>query len=85
MSSTGPIESWNVNPIDVGPIYPFVGWEALMCLVCAAFFVLFMVWKFLTENAKYAQATRRLRESNELAKNLANGSTTPNGSHNSAR
>lgn len=81
MNSTGPIESWNVNPIDVGPIYPFVGWEPLMCLVCVSFCVLFMAWKFLTESAKYAQATRHLRESNELA----NGSTTPNGSRNSSR
>ena len=85
MNSTGPIESWNINPIDVGPIYPFVGWEPLMCLVCVAFCVLFMVWKFLTESAKYAQATKHLRESHELAKALTNSSTTPNGSHNSAR
>ena len=85
MISTGPIENWNDNPIDVGLIYPFSGWEALMFAVCAAFFAMFMIWKFLTENAKYAHATRRLRESNELAKGLADGSTTPKGSHNSAR
>ena len=77
MISTGPIENWNDNPIEVGLIYPFAGWEPLMFAVCAAFFAMFMVWKFLTENAKYAQATKRLRESNELAKTLANGSTTP--------
>ncbi len=85
MSSTGPIESWNINPINVGPISPFAGWEALMFAVCVAFCAMFMAWKFLMESAKYAQATRHLRESNELAKALANGSTTPNGSRNSAR
>ena len=70
MNSTGPIDSWNVNPLDVGPIYPFVGWEMLMFVASVAFCVAFMVWKFKTENAKYAAKARELRESDELASAL---------------
>lgn len=68
MNSTGPIENWNVNPTEVGPLYPFVGSEMLMIVVCAAFFLAFMVWKFATENAKYAEQVRNLRASGDLAK-----------------
>ncbi len=70
MGPTGPIESWNINPIDVGPIYPFVGWEILMFVASVAFCVAFMVWKFKTESAKYAAKAQELRESDELAKTL---------------
>jgi len=68
MNSTGPIENWNNNPTEVGPLYPFVGWEMLMVVVCLAFFLAFMVWKFATENAKYAEQVQNLRASNDLSK-----------------
>ena len=68
MNSTGPIENWNNNPTEVGPLYPFVGWEMLMIVVCLAFFLAFMVWKFATENAKYAEQVQNLRASNDLSK-----------------
>ena len=48
------IKNWNINPLDVGPIYPFVGAEMLMCAACAAFCAAFMIWKFRMETAKYA-------------------------------
>jgi hypothetical protein len=69
------IESWNINPLDVGPIYPFVGWEIVMTAAGAAFCTLFMVWKLRTENAKYAAAAQRLRNSNELQAALKTNST----------
>ena len=71
MNSTGPIESWNVNPMDVGPIYPFEGWESLMFTASVAFCIAFMVWKFATESATYAEKARQLRESDDLADSLA--------------
>ncbi|MEO2034879.1 MAG: hypothetical protein ABGZ35_22595 [Planctomycetaceae bacterium] len=60
------IETWNVNPLDTGPIYPLVGWEMEMFIGCAAFCLGFMVWKFRTESAKYAAQTVDLQKSNEL-------------------
>lgn len=72
MNATGPIESWNVNPIDVGPIYPFAGWETLMFTACVAFCLFFIVWKFLTENAQYASKVRQLRETNALHQAVTN-------------
>ena len=72
MNSTGPIKSWNVHPIDVGPIYPFVGWETLMLTACVAFCLFFIVWKFLMENAQYAAKVRQLREADALNKAVTN-------------
>jgi hypothetical protein len=40
----------------------------LMIVVCLAFFLAFMVWKFATENAKYAEQVQNLRASNDLSK-----------------
>ena len=68
MNSTGPIGNWNINPTEVGPLYPFVGWEVLMVVVCVAFFLAFMVWKFATENAKYSEQVRELHASDDSAK-----------------
>ncbi len=75
------IESWNVNWPDVGPIYPFLGGESLMFAACVAFFVAFLIWKFRTENAKYATASRKLREPNELHRALTMNSTNDNTTH----
>ena len=71
MTLIGLIDSWTTNPLEVGPIYPFVGSERLMMAGCAAYFVAFMVWKLSTESTKYAQRVRHLREQDELTKALA--------------
>ena len=71
MNSTGPIDSWNVDPTTVGPLYPFAGWEIAMVIACAAFCVAFMVWKFKTENAKYAAKAEQLRTAGALEKALS--------------
>ena len=76
MTSTGPIENWNVNPTEVGPLYPFAGWESLMFAVCVAFCVLFMVWKFRTESADYDAKVKQLQAPGELAKALAANQAT---------
>ena len=68
MSSTGPVESWVADPSGLGPIYPLVGWEMLMYLLCVAFCVGFMIWKFSTESSHYRDRVVRLREGDELAK-----------------
>ena len=77
MGSTGPIETWNVNPMDVGPIYPFVGWEVLMFAACVLFFVFFLVWKITSENAKYAASVQKLQET-DVSQALAAAKSTGN-------
>jgi len=64
------IKDWNVNPTDVGPLYPFVGWEMPMLIACVLSCGAFMVWKFAMENKLYAAKAIHLRESGELADTL---------------
>lgn len=65
------ITNWNVNPQDIGPMYPLVGWEMPMFIACAAFCIGFMVWKFVTENAKYESKVQQLRARGVLSRALA--------------
>ena len=55
------VKSWTVNPLDLGPIYPFVGWEMLFYLVCVSLCIAFTIWKFVTENAHYAAKVEELK------------------------
>jgi len=71
VASTGPIESWNINPTDVGPIFPFTCSTVVMFAACAVFCVAFMVWKFATENSSYAARASQLQDSGELANSLS--------------
>lgn len=69
------IETWNTNPLEVGPIYPLVGWEVPMFVACAAFCIAFMIWKFAIENAQYAAKVERLRKPGEIAAVLSEHET----------
>jgi hypothetical protein len=66
MIRTGNIESWTADPSQMGPLYPFVGWEPVMFGACLAFCVAFTVWKFVSENAKYDKKVIELRENGDL-------------------
>jgi len=75
--SLATINSWNVNPVELGPLYPFVGWEVLMFLACMAFCIWFMVWKFRSEKAHYTERVQRLNETDELQRALLTSDSRP--------
>ena len=68
MNGTGLVESWETEPLEIGPMYPFVGWEVAMYVACVAFCLAFTIWKFVSEHRKYMSKARELRESDELEK-----------------
>ena len=78
---TGNVKSWLEHPLEIGPIYPFVGWESVMFLACVTFCVALMVWKIKTENAHYAAKVRLLKETGEFSRILEESpaSETANG------
>ncbi|MDA1049435.1 MAG: hypothetical protein O3C40_03010 [Planctomycetota bacterium] len=61
------IETWQTNPMEVGPIYPLAGWEVPMFLACLVFCVAFMIWKFALETSQYTAKAAQLRQPGELA------------------
>lgn len=65
------IETWSENPLQVGPIYPWVGWEVLMVVAGIVFCVAILWWKFRMETAKYVARSQQLRQGETLRKLLA--------------
>ena len=55
------IENWSANPIEVGPIYPWVGLEVWMVIAAALAFLFFLAWKFKTESHHYDELAAQLR------------------------
>lgn len=62
MNLTPTIEAWNRNPLDTGPLYPFVGTELILGVLCLIFFLIFMIWKFRSEQNTYNRQVSALRK-----------------------
>ena len=66
--TTGNFTDWNGNMFDIGPIYPFVGWEVPMVIVGVVFWI---GWHFLQlrmENRQQEDEARILRQGDNLQK-----------------
>jgi hypothetical protein len=64
--TTGNFSDWNGNMFDLGPLYPFVGWEVPMVIICLAFWI---GWHFLQirmENRRLEDQAARLRQGENL-------------------
>ena len=68
--STGNVANWDGNIADIGPIYPFVGWEGLMVVLCVAFWIVWHIVQIRMENAQLDQETQNLRQGGSLKKAL---------------
>ena len=47
---TGNFANWDGNITDIGPIYPFVGWETLMVIVLVVFWIGWHIVQIRMEN-----------------------------------
>jgi hypothetical protein len=66
--STGNVTSWDGNIPDIGPIYPFVGWEGFMAVLCVIFWVGWHIWQIKVENKRLEREDGALRQSGNLQK-----------------
>ncbi len=62
MSLIGTIDSWAGNPLEVGPMYPWVGFEVGFFLVSLALWICWMVWLLKTEGTVYLHEAQRLKQ-----------------------
>ena len=60
---TGLVDSWMGNPADVGPMYPFVGFEAPLFFVCLLLWILYTIWQMKNESTHYAMEGEELQKS----------------------
>jgi len=68
--STGNVANWDGNIVDIGPIYPFVGWEGLMVVLCLVFWIGWHIVQIRMENAQLDQEAQNLRQAGSLKKAL---------------
>lgn len=54
MSTIG-YTNWAVDLKDVGPVYPFQGWEWAMFIAALAFWILWHIIQIVQENREYAE------------------------------
>lgn len=69
--STGSVQSWDGNIADIGPIYPFVGSEVLMVILCVVFVIGWCVVQIRKEGKELDDQAAHLRQGNNLANALA--------------
>ena len=63
---TGNFTNWDGNIVDIGPIYPFVGWEALMVVVLVVVWVVWHIMQIRMENKLHDDDARQLRQGDNL-------------------
>jgi hypothetical protein len=63
--STG-IESWNMNLLEIGPMYPFPGTEFLWVLLGLATWIIWHIMQFRAENRTYAEEEKKFSDKVEL-------------------
>ena len=65
---TGPVTSWHVNPLDLGPLYPFVGSELVLVAICAVFWAAYTVWQIRFEHERCCRESEHLSRAEILGK-----------------
>ena len=71
--STGNFTDWNGAMADLGPLYPFVGWEVLMVIVLLVAWVVWHIMQITAENRTHEEQARMLRQGDNLQKAPAGG------------
>ena len=66
--STGNFDNWDGNVLDLGPLYPFVGFEGLMVVVLVVLWAAWHIAQMVGEGRDLENRVRQLRQSGELQK-----------------
>ena len=68
--TTGLIESWAANPAEMGPLYPFVSFEAFFFAICFVLWILYTLWQMRFESANYRSENEDLSKGNTLLETI---------------
>lgn len=65
--STG-IETWNMNLLDIGPMYPFAGTEVFWALIGIATWIIWHILQIRSENRVYDEEEKKFSDKGALHK-----------------
>ena len=68
---TGNFANWDGKMIDLGPIYPFVGWEVPMVIIAVIFWIGWHYMQIRMENRQLEAEAQNLRQGDNLQKAIA--------------
>jgi hypothetical protein len=68
--TTGNFANWAGNILDIGPIYPFVGWEFIMFILGLVFWVGWHVMQMRAEDREFEQESARMKGQGGMRKAL---------------
>ena len=66
--STGSFENWAGNILEIGPIYPFVGFEFVLFLAGMAFWIAWQIWQIRQEKRTYNEEKQQFGSAESLRK-----------------
>ena len=66
--STGNFASWDGDLTQLGPIYPFVGWEGVMVIIAVIFWIGWHYLQIRMENRGHDDSAADLKQSGNLQK-----------------
>jgi hypothetical protein len=65
---TGNFANWDGDLTQLGPIYPFFGWEGLMVILALIFWIGWHILQIRTENRQLDEEASNLRKAGNLQK-----------------
>ena len=66
--STGSFENWAGNILEIGPIYPYVGFEFVLFLAGMAFWIAWQIWQIRQEKRTYNEEKQQFGSAESLRK-----------------
>ena len=67
---TGNVENWTGDMLAIGPIYPFVGLEALFVIIAVVGWLGWHIWQVRMESKNYEDDMKTLKQGDNMAKAL---------------
>lgn len=67
---TGNVENWTGDILAIGPIYPFVGLEALFVIIAVVAWLGWHIWQIRMESSNYEDDMKTLKQGDNMAKAL---------------
>jgi hypothetical protein len=64
------VGTWTGNVADIGPIYPMVGSEVILTIICIAFWIGWHIWQFRMENSNYEDDLKTLKQGDNMDRAL---------------